>query len=159
MTLPALALSLLLPAQAGKLADGFRGLPFGDASVAATQPLDDCLAGDVEGVLWLCTSTIGSSPVVVAYMGGDGLFTGVYITAQGYEHRAPLLAAMQGAWGAGIEGGARIDRIWRDGTVIGSFKHNRYSGETAVAIYDTAVSKEQKARAAARARKAAAGDL
>ncbi len=159
MTLIALTLSLILPAQAGKMAEGFRGVPFGDASVVATEPLDDCLAGDVEGVLWLCTSTIGSSPVAVAYMGGDKLFTGVYITAQGYEHRAPLLAAMQGAWGAGVEGGPRIDRLWRDGTVVGSFKHNRYSGETAVAIYDTVVSKEQKARAAARARKAVAGDL
>jgi hypothetical protein len=159
MTIPALALSIILSAQAGKLAGGFRGVPFGDASVVATKPLDGCLAGDVDGVLWLCTSTIGAAPVAVAYMGGDGLFTGVYITAQGYEHRAPLLAAMQGAWGAGIEGGARIDRLWRDGSVVASFKHNRYSGETAVAIYDTVVSKEQKARAAARARKAAAGDI
>jgi len=159
MTLIAFALSLILPAQAGKLADGFRGLPFGDASVVADKPLDDCQPGGLDGLLWVCTSTIGSTPVSVSYMGSDGLFSGVYITAEGSQHRAPLLAVLQGAWGDGLDGGHRIDRLWRDGSVLATYKHNKYSGQTTVVLFDQKVSEKQKKMAAARAQEAAQGDL
>ena len=67
-TLLYLALLAFPTAQAGKLAEGFRGLPFGDPAPLAAAPLEGCQKAPEPTVAWSCPSTIGAVPVSIAYM-------------------------------------------------------------------------------------------
>jgi hypothetical protein len=142
------------PAHAGKLAAGFRGVPFGPATVLDAQPLPDCAAEPENGVRWQCNTTIAGAAVQVNYMVDEGLFFAVLMQAQGAQTLAQLEAALVAAWGQGQDGGYRMDRFWQDGNTVASISHNSYSYSITVLLQDRAVSKQVEASKALRAAKA-----
>ena len=157
-TLLSLAILALPSAQAGKLSEGFRGHPFGDASWLATAPGLNCASGAEVSVAWLCQDTIGKVPVSIAYMVDEGVYLGVYVQAKGFQAKQDLLATLKGAWGPGMDGGPGLEGLWKDGDVFASFKYNRYSDDMALTIASEKANAEVKRRKAERV-KSAAGDL
>lgn len=148
----ALLASAASVAQAGKLADGFRGLQFGPSTVLDQQPLPECAAQPEPGVRWQCHTTIATVPVRVSYMQDEQLFHSVLIQADGAQNLAQLQAALTAAWGAGQDGGHRFDRLWVDGSRVASLSHNSYSYSIIVLVQDRAVVRQveqSKARRAA----------
>jgi len=141
-------------AQAGKLAEGFRGLQFGDVAVLDQQPLPDCAANPEPGVRWSCNTTVASVPVRAHYMADEGLFHGVMLQAKGSQQLAQLQAALTAAWGAGRDGGYRLDRLWQDGDTVASLSHNRYSYAITVMMQDRAVAAQIEQAKAKRAQQA-----
>jgi len=83
------------PALAGKLADGFRGIPYGPSSVIAESPLPGCVSDAAVGVQWQCDTTIGDAQVKVRYMADEGLFYGIFVKAQGYVNSEALISVLQ----------------------------------------------------------------
>lgn len=153
--------SFLDMAHAGKLSDGFHGIPYGSASVLVAPPGESCALNPEPGVHWLCQDTIGEARVEVAYMEKEELFYGVVIVASGYESCSSLFSVLVAGYGAGTpvasyDKSLLADRRWRDGSVIGSWRYNKYSDRAEfVAFHDSLVSQikekeEEKARDAAR---------
>ena len=153
-----LVLLALPTAEAGKLAEGFRGRPFGDAAWLATAPMEGCQKAPEPTVAWLCPTTIGKVPVSIAYMVDEGVYLGVYVQAKGFQAKQDLLATLKGAWGPGMDGGPGLEGLWKDGDVFASFKYNRYSDDMALTIASEKANAEVKRRKAERV-KSAAGDL
>ncbi len=158
LTITLLALLASTTAQAGKLAEGFRGLQFGPATVLDQQPLPDCAANPEPGVRWSCNTTVADVPVRAHYMADEGLFHSVMLQAKGAQQLAQLQAALAAAWGAGRDGGYRLDRLWQDGDTVASLSHNGYSYAITVVMQDRAVS-AQIEKAKAKRAKQAVGDL
>lgn len=159
-----LFLLLSLPfAHAGKLAEGFRGVPFGDASPLLTPPLPDCTKSPEDGVLWRCATKLGEFPVTVSYMVELNTFTGVFLLGSGYTNCAGLYDTLKAGWGTGTpqreyDTSALPDWKWRDGSAFGTFEYNRFSYTcTALAAHMGyyAEVKEKKEKEAAKG----AGDL
>lgn len=71
-----LILSLLATpaAHAGKLADGYRGIPFGGAEAVKEKPLPSCIRGE-DPVRWTCDTTLGGMPVNVGFMVESGIYS------------------------------------------------------------------------------------
>jgi hypothetical protein len=152
-----------IPAQAGKLAEGFRGIPFGDAAPLATAPMDGCSPKPEPSVEWNCSTTIGDVPVTVAYMVQEGLFTGVFIITEDFGNADTLFKTLQAAWGKGRktndwQDGSLPDWSWSDGGVYGSFRYNEYSNKASVIAFDARLSAKADAIKAEKA-KSGAGDL
>ena len=132
-------MSFTCQAQAGKLADGFRGHPFGDASFLEEPPDDNCMANPETGVRWSCQTTIGDVPVSVAYMVMETLYVGVVITTEGYTNASNLLTTLQQAYGPGRkthdwDTDSMGDRLWADNNVFGSWEWNKYSAKAQMTI-------------------------
>jgi hypothetical protein len=89
---------LITLALAGKLEDGWRGIPYGPAEVLATAPTADCVKGTAPAVKWLCRETVADVPVVVAYMAEEGIYESVVIEANGYAACQTLFTTLQAAW-------------------------------------------------------------
>lgn len=126
-------------AHAGKLADGFRGHPFGDAAFLEEPPDDNCMSNPETGVRWTCQTSIGDVPVSVSYMVLEGLYIGVLITTEGYTHASNLLTTLQQAYGPGRkkhdwDTDSMGDRLWMDGNVFGVWEWNKYSGEGKITL-------------------------
>jgi hypothetical protein len=91
-------LLLLSTATAGKLSDGWHGLPYGPASVLETAPTSVCTRTPEATVAWICDETIGGAPVKVHYMADEGWFTGVMIKAESYASCSVLFDVLTAAW-------------------------------------------------------------
>ena len=143
-------------AHAGKLAEGFRGLPFGDQAALDEEPMPGCTAYPETGFRWVCNTTIGEVPVVVSYAVLEGLFIGVTIRAEGYTHASTLLATLKQAYGPGSrrhdwDTDALADRNWQDGTVAATWEYNEFSKTATVSIFDLAAYAEAEKREKKRA--------
>lgn len=149
-------LGLLAPtiAAAGKLAEGFRGVPFGPAAILDEPPLPACAADPEPGVRWQCSTTIANVPVQVNYMVDEGLYHAILMQSKGAQNLAQLEAALIAAWGKGQDGGYRMDRFWQDGTTMASISHNSYSYAITVLLQDRAVTTQVEASKALRAAQA-----
>lgn len=128
-------------AHAGKLADGFRGIPYGDAAALEAPPMSTCGSSLDPAVKWVCTATIGEVPVTVSYAVMEGLYVGVMIKVSGYVHASELLATLQQAYGRGTkdhdwDSDAMADRKWLDGTVAAAWSWNQFSDEGEFIILD-----------------------
>lgn len=127
---------MLLPAtaEAGKLADGFRGVAYGDASAIDTPPIEGCVTAQEAGARWMCQTTIGDASVTVMYMVDEGLFTGIFVRSSGYTNASALFDSLRAAYGGGrkknaYDSSSLPDWTWSDGSVIGAFEFNRFSNE------------------------------
>lgn len=123
---------LLSPASAGKLAEGFRGVPFGDATPLAAPPLPGCVKNPEAGVLWRCASQLGEFPVTVYYMVGLNTFMGISIHGSGYSVCEGIRDTLKAGWGVGApadkyDTGPLPEWRWHDDFVLGSFDYNRFS--------------------------------
>ena len=151
-------LILTLAAHAGKLAEGFRGVPFGDEATIETAPLGTCIAGDEAGVKWVCPTEVGGVAVLAAYMVGEELFYGVVLTPieQSFTAAAGLRDVCTAAYGAGrkkneYDSSSLPDWRWVDGSVYAVFSYNQYSNVSSVLIFDTKVMGEKDKRTKTRA--------
>jgi hypothetical protein len=159
-----LSMMLLLssPSLAGKLADGFRGIPYGPASVLDTAPGESCTAGTQEGARWVCQVQVGEVAVEVAYMVKENLFYGVHTTATGYMSCSAYFDVLSAAYGPGTpantyDKSALADHKWSDGEVIGSWEYNKYSDKGVFLAFHRAVVAQIDRIETERAKAAASG--
>ena len=155
--------AIVTEAQAGKLADGFRGLPFGDAAFLDQPPHDGCATSPDESSKWTCSTTIGKVPVVVNYVVMEGLYVGVQITTEGHTNASELLSTLTQAYGRARrthdwDDSSMGDRMWFDGVVVCSWNWNQYSDLAEVYIIDRDVYAEAEKRQSDRAAQGV-GDL
>lgn len=125
-------------AQAGKMAEGFRGLPWGEQEPFAA-PGDRCVSYPEEAVIWRCEQTIGDVPVEIAYVYEHKMLTGVLIYSDGFTNCTALIDVMTAAYGESTPTskyatGRMDDRHWRDTGVFGSWEWNKYSGKCQAGI-------------------------
>lgn len=126
-------------ALAGKLEDGWRGIPYGPAEVLATAPTADCVKGTLPAVKWECRETVADVPVVVAYMAEEGIYESVVIEANGYAACQTLFTTLQAAWAVPFTpreehaSGILPDGFWNlmrfRTTTSGTWNFNEYSGK------------------------------
>lgn len=147
-------------ALAGKLSEGWRGIPYGSAEPLAEAPAAGCARNPEPGAAWSCPLQVGTVPVLVAYMVEEGLFSGVVFQARTYPSCADLMETLRSGWGPGrkakdYQTDALPDWSWADGDVIASFEFNRFSATCTVITIDVPVYQQAKARRASEAAKGA----
>lgn len=152
---------------AGKLADGWHGLPYGSATVLATAPTADCVRIDDATVAWQCHETIGGVPVEVDYMAEEGWFLGVMLKTQGYANCSTLFGVLTVAWTVpfspknSYDKSALADGFWNvmryKTETSAAWTYNRYSDACSASTINAGLSglvdvaKAKKAAAAAEA--------
>jgi len=147
-----LLLLIATQAHAGKLADGFRGLPFGPDTVLTESPIDGCVPDAEAGVRWQCATEIGGVPVTVNYFHEYDLFYSLSIVAKGgYQDAIKLRAVFGQAYGRGSAsksyGKGGLDAwSWRDGSVMAGWEWNKYSGEARFTVFDLTLYREKGRR-------------
>jgi len=158
-------------ADAGKLSEGFRGLPFGPDSIISEPPLTGCTKNvqSPDDWSWICKSQINGVPVIVMYAASHGYFYAVTALASDMTGSGGLLNARRlregaiSAWGAGVQRHENDpktfpDWFWLDGAVGALFMYNPIRDQSTLTLTDTAVKKQRDA-AAARAARASSGDF
>lgn len=160
---PTIILAITLPAHAGKLADGFRGIPYGEQPAPA--PLQDaaCVTDPEPGVPWLCSTTIGTVPVKVGPTYDAGRVYGFFLHAKGASNCDVLMDTLTAAYGPSTPArdfmrGKLDDRIWYDGNARAAWDYNQFSHVCTVAMFDATEFEAVKAAQAAKAA-TATGDL
>lgn len=154
---------VLSTASAGKLAEGFRGVPYGPATALDVAPGDSCASSTEVGVRWLCQVHLGEAEVQVAYMVKEGLFYGLVMRANEYTNASAFFDVLVAGYGPGspentYDDSRLADRMWRDGSVIGSWGYNKFSDLGQFIVFDQTAMAKIKATENERA-KAAAGGL
>lgn len=137
------------------LADGFRGIPFGDAVVIAEAPIEGCRADSEIGVRWRCDTTIGDVPVVVRYMEMEDVYVGVVVVVEGYSSALTLLGTLRNAYGSGErkhdwDHGDLAARNWSDGDVMATWDWNKYSNVGTLSYFSISAYTLMEKRRAAR---------
>lgn len=155
----AIMIGLALTAHAGKLADGFRGIPYGDVAALSVAPSENCSHRPEPLVEWYCQDKIGQAEVQIAYVVDRGLFFGVHITAKGWRNADALLEVAKAAWGDGRpehdwDDSWRADRLWSDGNVGAKFEYNQFSEASTMITVHMALKREIDGMAKAEAAKA-----
>ena len=134
-------IALLAPlALAGKLAEGFRGIPFGDAAVISAAPIAGCTTTEDPTVPWVCETDIGSVRATVGFIAHGGTFYGYSIVVDGAEPGAEFLRVAAAAYGEGkpinsYDSGHMSDRTWMDGDVRAIWKYNQFSKKGTFSCY------------------------
>jgi hypothetical protein len=157
-----------MPAEAGKLDAGWRGIPYGDPSVLDTAPGSSCVASPERGVRWTCTETVGEAQIEVNYMVVEGLYGGVFIQCAGFTTCRTLFEAVSAAWAvpfskqypsdtSSLPDGFFNLKAARSEGVVGAWTYNRFSGEGQLTTVDMKIQARQKAIREARATSAAQG--
>lgn len=154
----------LISAHAGKLADGFRGVPFGPAAVLTGAPGQRCATTSDPEVRWECVYTLGEVEVKATYIVYDDLFYGVSVTpvTQTFGNALALRNVLEAAYGMcvpKVKGDTSVlpDCTWRDGTAVALWEYNRYSDRSSLVLFDMVVHQQVEARQAAKAAEAARG--
>lgn len=151
-------------ALAGKLEDGWRGIPYGPAEVLATAPTADCTKDTEPGVRWVCRETVADVSVTVSYMADEGIYAGVVIEAEGYATCQTLFATLQAAWKVPFTEEEHASSVLPDGfwnlmkyktATSGAWDYNRYTSKCKAVTMNTSltevVAAKKKAAAAAAA--------
>ena len=157
-----------MSAQAGKLAEGFRGLPFGPAAILENPPQPSgCTQGDAisaqsSGMKWVCVVEINGVAVEVNYAVEEGYFYGVQITPPAnFPAARDVFAALTAAYGpceqSEAASGPLPDCRWVDGSSVATWTYNRFTDKSAVSIFSRAVFSEVDAARKAKANAAAQG--
>jgi hypothetical protein len=134
-----LILLLNVAAQGGELANGFRGIPFGDPAVLQRPPFESCKAYPYPDTRWVCTTQpVPGVTVDVAYILQQGRFVGVLIKGTMNALDAAIWRdTLNQHWGAPMNVGREGDfesASWLDGNVIGTYKRDVTSGVTTVTV-------------------------
>lgn len=157
-------LALLAFAHAGKLADGWRGHPYGSAAWMEQAPSEGCMPNPEEGVKWRCLEKVGGVEVDVSYLVDlelGGVYTGIFLRCSGYTVCTTVLDTLGAAWGKPFsleEYGQLPKRLWSDKSVIASWDYNQYSDTGTATVFDKVIYERIKAEKAKKA-KAAAEEL
>lgn len=157
-----------MSAQAGKLAEGFRGIPFGPATVLENPPQPSgCRQGDAvstqaKGVRWVCPVEINGVGVEANYAVEEGYYYGVQITPPAnFAAARDVLAALTAAYGtceqSQVASGPLPDCRWVDGSAVAAWTYNRFTERSSISIFDRAVFSEVDAARKAKANAAAQG--
>lgn len=167
-------LLLTMSAEAGKLTEGFRGIPWGDPAVLEKPPIEGCIKPeDFAGALWACPVTIAEVPMQAHFMVGHGIFWGVALfnPALSYSDATTLKDALVAAWGPGQPSNKHLtDKVehpwvWTDGNVgagegaMATWSRNQFSGKTSMLIADTALAVKVRALDEAATAEKSKGDL
>mgnify|MGYP003676670463 CR=1 FL=1 len=157
-----IALTLSI-SDAGKLEEGFRGVPWGASLVESPESMICEEVVDDADALWSCAASIGDTPVEVIWMGypAVGVY-GVGITAAGYTACTALLATARGAYGPGsprTDTSVKTDRLWSDGGVVGSWSFNQYSAECSLTLLSLPLYKAAQTATDAASAAKGAGDM
>lgn len=159
-------LFLMAAAYAGKLADGFRGLPFGPSAVLESPPQPQgCVLGEArtvldKGVRWSCVVEINGVAARVAYIIEGGWYYGVQITPpEDFTAARAVHEALTAAYGACVKGqyatGPLPDCRWNDLDTTAAWTYNEFSDQSSVSIFNKSVFAKvdaaRKAKAAAAA--------
>lgn len=151
-------------AVAGKLEDGWRGIPYGPASVLDTAPTDSCRKADDHSVLWACQEQVADVPVTVYYMGSEGWYHGVTLRAVGFSECATLFTTLTAAWDAPwtekeYASGPLPDGWWNlmasNKRTSAAWTYNRYSDTCSAFTMNRGISAKIDAKKAERAASAA----
>lgn len=148
-------------AHAGKLAEGWRGLPYGANPAVLRGPpqVEGCLPGEGDA-RWICEETINGMRFPVAYMVREELFVGVFVRCATYLECRVLFDTLSAAWGeldVAAAGARRVlaDGYWFEGRVGAMWSYNPYTSTGTVATSDLDVTARAEAVARARAKAAA----
>jgi len=121
---------LLTTAMAGPLAEGYKGLKWGEYKTFPA-PTEDCLKGAESGIEWICAQSIGDVPVEAAYAYKHGIFYAVVITGKDFLTCSTLMDTFDVGWGKSLPQskyatGKMDKRAWRDRNVFASWVYNEY---------------------------------
>ena len=150
-------------ATAGKLAEGYRGIPFGPENVLQNPPSEVCAYLPHPGVKWDCNQTIAGVNVTTTYSVEEGIFFMVGINVSTYTDSSNVMDVLLAAWGPGMklkpyQTGVLPEWVWKDGDVMAKFTYNQVSGTGLIVIFDKVKLAEVDAKKAAKAA-SSAGDL
>jgi len=153
-------LLLISSAQAGKLASGWKALPFGSDSVLVKAPLPGCLASTEPGIRWQCHDQIGGVNLALHYLSQEGLFWGVMVQCKGFDECFTFREILNQAWGPGrpkrdFATDTMDDRVWIDQTVGASWDWNQFTNTGTVLLLDKNLFERVRAADRDAARKAA----
>ena len=134
-----LLLALSSQAQAGKLAEGFRGVTFGFREAFLAPEETGCTANPELAVAWSCEHTIGDVSVSSAYLYQLSYITSVMVTAKGFSDCSKLIDTLEGAYGKSKPlksyATGRMDaRYWADGEMWATYEWNKYSSTCTLGI-------------------------
>jgi len=161
--IPTIALALTLPAAAGKLADGVRGVTWGAQPAPAPLKGAACTTDPEPGILWTCATTVGATPVRVSPGYRHGHVYAMLISAKGTTECGALMDTLVAAYGKSRPineylDGPMDDRAWFDGDVIATWGYNQFTRECNFVAVHTPSQKAIKVEDA-KAAATAAGDL
>ncbi len=146
----------------GKLADGFRGVPYGPAEILTEAPGEGCKENPGPGTRWECPVKLGDASAMAYYMVEEGLFYGVVLESTGATNASALHGVLTAAYGGcrklhDYDTATLADCAWTDGSVAAIWEYNQFSGKAQALLFDQTLQAKIKAAAAARAAEAAKG--
>lgn len=132
-------LALSLPAAAGKLADGFRNIPWGEYPDGFKAPLENCIPDPEPSVPWACPSTVGDIPVKVSFFVQYNIYHSVFIKAEGASDCLKFIEVARQAYGKSkymnqYLTGVMDDQYWMDGPVYGTWDFNKVNNSCTLII-------------------------
>jgi hypothetical protein len=160
-TLPVLLAAALLTftlptiAEAGKLAQGFKGRPFNEIAAADfAAPADNCAkgAGNATDPLWVCQQNIGGVENTVHYLHEQGVFWGYMIQTREqnglstWEVCTKMMDVYEAAYGDGrwlseYRTAPLDQKFWTDGSVRAMFSHEPINNKCQLLVYDNQLMK------------------
>jgi len=158
-----LMLTLLsVEAEAGKLADGFRGQSWGEVDLKSLVAPGSCHPSAEAAVGRVCQQDFGGASIEVAYMIEGGLFYGVFAVGSTFADCHGLFQVLEAGYGRGKPKIASMDswgddRFWFDGPVAASWNYNQFSNRCSFTVSHAEFYDRAKAPAADRAAEAARG--
>ena len=158
---------LFAAALAGKLDDGWRGIPYGPASRLDAQPQPDCTFQPEPTVRWTCREQVGGASIVAHYMVDEGLYNGVMLDCRGFAACDELFRVVSAAWSVpftkkAYASGVLPDGFWQlsaasTGGVVAAWSYNRFTDAATLTVIHMGLLHQIEAIQAARAAKAAEG--
>lgn len=144
---------------AGKLADGFRGVPYGPAEVLTISPGEGCQENPSQGTRWTCPVKLGDASVTAHYLAEEGLFYSVFLESTDGHALHDVLSAAYGTCRPlhDYDTAALADCAWSDGNAVAIWEYNQFSGKAQVLLFDRVLQAQVKAAAGRRAAEAAKG--
>jgi hypothetical protein len=141
-------------AHAAKLADGFRGIPFG--VLPEKPPFDTCVSQE-KG--YVCRFDLGEvKDVSLIMLNTENIYYGYLVAVQGRSRCGDLKRILDAAWGRPVvlrdypEDPVKADVAWDEGAVVGLWNYNRITDECTATVvsrdHTYKVEKAKKERAA-----------
>lgn len=166
---PSSSLVFAPPEWAGRLATGFKGIPFGDAGALRSAPLPGCTRGADGETAWTCKHRIGSTAVMAVFYASHSIYWGFGLATDGWDECSDVLRALQSAYGPGSpdsrlpeqyeSSSVSVDRVWQEGAVSAYWSYNQFTDECAFVAKDSEWKWKMNAAKERDAAKAAADDL
>jgi hypothetical protein len=149
-------------AEAGKLADGFRGQGWGRYEDGKLKTSGSCVASPEKDSAFVCQQQFGDASIEVAYMAEFQIFYGIFAVGTSFDNCSGFFDVLKAAYG---EGSPKIksmnkwgdERYWFDGNVGASWSYNQFSKQCNFTISHFDFYDEAKKPSMDRAKEAAQG--